>query len=189
MVDLGCGRGEFLELLREAGVEGRGVDRDEHMVARCRSKGLDVEHDDVLAYLRRQRPATLGGVFAAQLIEHLRPPAVVELVRLSRQALRPGGVLVVETLNPRALITIATFYLDFTHERLYDSEALTSLFAAEGFGDIEVELSLPVGEADRLPRLSDAASGEFRLLDDAFARLNIDLYGDRAYAAIGTVAS
>ena len=100
VVDVGCGRGEFLELLREAGVSAVGVDSDEAMVGRCRELGLDAIQDDALHFLRGRPEESHGGIFAGHLVEHLERGEVVELVRLAFSRLRPGGALVIETVNP-----------------------------------------------------------------------------------------
>jgi SAM-dependent methyltransferase len=189
VLDLGCGRGEFLELLREAGITARGVDTDERMVTRCRTKGLQVERRDALAALREVKSQSLGGIFATQLIEHLEPAAVVELVRLSQRALDVGGLLLIESVNPRALINIASFYIDFTHQRFYDAEAITWLLESEGFEQVAVEFSVPVGDEDRLPRLPGAEGEGPRAFDQALERLNHDIYGCRAYAVTGRRSS
>jgi SAM-dependent methyltransferase len=98
VIDAGCGRGEFLEFLREAGIAAVGVDTDEALVAQCRGRGLDAIHGDVLDYLRGRPEGSHGGMFAAHLIEHLDRDEIVEFVRLAFSKLRPEGVLVVETV-------------------------------------------------------------------------------------------
>jgi 2-polyprenyl-3-methyl-5-hydroxy-6-metoxy-1,4-benzoquinol methylase len=107
VLDIGCGRGEFLELLRECGIKARGVDLDLDMVLLCREKGLDVVMDDAFAHLTVLPDDSVGGVFAAQVIEHLHPRRVIELVRLCYRKLVPGGVLILETPNPKCLMVFA----------------------------------------------------------------------------------
>ena len=93
VLDVGCGRGEFLGLLLEHGIEASGVDPDSRMVEHCRAKGLDVTFDDAIHHLEQADDASLGGIFAAQLIEHLSPQALLALVSLSARKLRTGGAL------------------------------------------------------------------------------------------------
>ena len=120
VIDLGCGRGELLELLREAGVEARGVDADPRMVADCRKKGLDVVEGDLTRYLEALEPESVGGVVLTQVIEHLDLPSCLRLLTLAVLRLRTGGVLLVETPNPASLFVHAcALYLDPTHVRLY----------------------------------------------------------------------
>ena len=115
VLDVGCGRGELLSLLRGAGIEARGVDTDEGMVARARRLGLDVEHDDGIAYLDRLEPASLGAVTAIHVVEHLPYEQLERLFAAARTALRPGGLLVAETINPHSLSAFKTFWVDPTH--------------------------------------------------------------------------
>ena len=91
VADLGCGRGEFLELLRARGLDGRGVEANASAARECRAKGLDVVEGDLVAFLRAQPTGSLGGVFAAQVAEHLPPPVVQALLGEAHRALRPGG--------------------------------------------------------------------------------------------------
>src|ERR671937_445155 len=97
VLDVGCGRGELVGLLREAGVEARGVDADADMVAFAQGEGLPVEQADLLAYLEGLEDGSLGGVFAGQVVEHLPPPALVRLLQLAVAKLRPHGVFVAQT--------------------------------------------------------------------------------------------
>lgn len=117
-LDLGCGRGEWLELLAECGLEGLGVDLDAGMLAACRERGLRVEQGDALAALRAQPDASLALVSAFHLVEHLPFALVQELIAEAHRALLPGGLLILETPNPENLsVGAASFYLDPTHER------------------------------------------------------------------------
>ncbi|HET9442874.1 MAG TPA: methyltransferase domain-containing protein, partial [Acidimicrobiales bacterium] len=115
VVDFGCGRGEILDLLVEAGVDHVGVDLDVGMVARCRQKGHTVEHADALDWLRRRPDASLGAVFSAQFIEHIGRDDLMALLGEARRALRPGGIFVAETVNPHSSRALKAFWLDLTH--------------------------------------------------------------------------
>ena len=148
VVDLGCGRGEMLDLLKEAGVPARGVDLDPDMVRYCRDKGHSVDQMDALEFLREQAPASLPAVFSAQVIEHLRFAELKELLELCRGRLRPGGVFVAETVNPHALEAFKTFYTDLTHERPIFPEVALSLFQLAGFEEAYVVFPLGSGDLD-----------------------------------------
>jgi O-antigen chain-terminating methyltransferase len=189
VADLGCGRGEFLELLREAGIEGRGVESNPQSVAAGVDAGLDVVHGDLLAFLRGQADGTLGGVFAAQVAEHL-PPAVLQgMLREAHRALRPGGLLVLETVNPASAAGFFDVYIrDLTHERPLHPDTLRFLAAAQGFTDARIELRSPVDAASRLlPVPADGLPGAAAdALNENIARLNDVLFAPREYALIAT---
>ena len=146
VLDLGCGRGEFLELLKEAGVPGRGIDQQEEAVALCRRHGLEAERAEIFSYLAELPEGSLDGIFSAQLVEHLPPARVPELIRLCAAGLRRGGLLALETPNPESLAIFAThFYLDPTHQRPVPPALLVFYLEEAGFGGLEVERFEPDG--------------------------------------------
>jgi O-antigen chain-terminating methyltransferase len=154
VIDIGCGRGEFLEMMREAGVPARGVELDEESVALCRSKGLDVEHADAFEFFDREPDASLDGVFASQVIEHLPPERIPELVKLCASKLKSGGLLAFETPNPECLAIFAThFYLDPTHTRPVPPGLMVFYLEEYGFGGIEVHRLSPAVES--MPSLAE----------------------------------
>ena len=189
ILDIGCGRGEFLELLRKAGIKAIGVDTDLDMVLYCREKGLDIVQEDAFVYLETLPDTSLGGIFAAQVIEHLEPGRVIELVKLCYRKLRSGGVLILETPNPKCLMVFAaSFYMDFSHIRPLHPEAMRFLLASAGFQDIELKYAGPVDDTRRLPSLPDIGlPGEtMEAFRRGVERLNDLLYGYQDYAVIGT---
>jgi SAM-dependent methyltransferase len=138
VLDLGCGEGVFLALLRDAGRNGVGVDSSAVDLAPARAKGLEVVESDALAYLQRQ-DATFDGIFCAHLIEHLPPAVAVQLLTDAHRALRPGGRLVLITPDARDLeVMTERFWLDLTHVRPYPELLLVRLCGALGY---EVERS------------------------------------------------
>ena len=137
VLDVGCGRGELLGLLRDAGIEARGVDADADMVAYARGEGLEVEQADALAYLDSLPDASLGGIFAGQVIEHLPPPVLLRLLELAAQKLRPGGLLIAETINPLSPLALRSYYADLTHAQPLVPETLALLASHAGFRTIE----------------------------------------------------
>jgi SAM-dependent methyltransferase len=141
VLDVGCGRGEFLSLLRGAGVEARGVDADSDMVAYARGEGLEVEQTDALAYLDGQPDGSLGGIFAAQVVEHLPPAALQRLLELAHTKLRPGGLLVAETINPLSPLALRNYFADLTHAQPLVPETLELLARQAGFADTEIRFA------------------------------------------------
>ncbi len=140
VLDIGCGRGEFLEVLREAGVPGVGIDLNEGNVRLAQENGLDARAGDVFDFLDAEGPGSFDGIFCAQVIEHLPPADVWRLVKASALALRPGGVVVFETPNPECLAIFAThFYLDPSHTRPVPPALLAFYLEEAGFGRIDVE--------------------------------------------------
>lgn len=185
VVDLGCGRGEFLALLKEAGIAARGIEINAQMVQASRDRGLDAVHGDLVDFLRAQQDASLGGVFAAQVAEHLPPAVLQAMLREAHRALRKGGLLVLETVNPRSLVGFLEVYnRDLTHERPLHPETLSFLTAAQGFSDVRVELRSPVDAASRLQRVPGEGLPEraAQAMNENIERLNALLYGPQEYA-------
>jgi SAM-dependent methyltransferase len=137
--DLGCGRGEFLDLLRGAGLEYTGVDLDPGMVERCREKGhTAVVVGDGVELLADLPPAGLGAIFSAQVAEHLSYPALCRLLELGRTRLAPDGLLVIETVNPHSAPALKAFWVDPTHRHPLFPEALLALCRLSGYGSAYV---------------------------------------------------
>ncbi|MBI3932234.1 MAG: methyltransferase domain-containing protein [Acidobacteria bacterium] len=187
VVDLGCGRGEFLDLLREKGVAARGVESNAHVARECRERGLDVAEGDLVAFLKQHADGSLGGVFAAQVAEHLPPSVLQAMIREAHRGLRAGGLLVLETVNPRSVVGFLEVYnRDLTHERPLHPDTLSFLAAAAGFADVRVEYRAPVDAASRLqPVPSDGLPERTaQALNENVARLNGLLYGPQEYALL-----
>lgn len=191
VLDLGCGRGESLEILREHGISGRGVDSSGDMVAQCHEKGLEAEQGDLFDALAAIEPASLGAVVSFHVIEHLPAQSLDRLVRLAWRALRPGGVLVLETPNPLSVVVAArNFWLDPTHRRPVHPASLKLGFELAGFEPV-VQLDLqPFADGDRLPEiivdeleddLKPVADGINRLRD----RLDELLFGYQDFGMVG----
>jgi O-antigen chain-terminating methyltransferase len=184
VLDIGCGRGEFLSLLREAGIEASGVDTDADMVAFARGEGLDVQRRDALAHLADLSDVSLGGIFCAHVVEHLEEEALVRLLALSHAKLRPGGLLVAETPNPRTLVTLRTFFADSTHVRPLHPDTLSFLARHAGFDRIEIRYLNDVPPEGRL-RPVPLPDGPARdALHENVERLNEVIFGPQDYALL-----
>jgi 2-polyprenyl-3-methyl-5-hydroxy-6-metoxy-1,4-benzoquinol methylase len=148
VLDIGCGRGEFLELMRETGVPARGIDLSQESVDVCRGKGLTAETADLFAYLADLPESSLDGIFSAQVVEHLPPERLPEMIRLAASRLDRGGVLAIETPNPECLAIFAShFYLDPTHTRPVPHALLSFYMEEFGMGSIEVHRRSPAVES------------------------------------------
>lgn len=188
VADLGCGRGEFLELLRDRGVDAVGLDASAEMVSLCREKGLRAEHGDLFAFLADRPAGSLGGILCSHVVEHLWPADHVRFARLAAAALRPGGLLIVETPNPKSLIAGAiNFPCDPTHLRPVYPETLGFMLERAGFEDVVVEYLAPVPDSHRAMPATDVPSGmegAIGQVNEAIRRLDALVFGDRDYAVI-----
>ena len=181
VLDIGCGRGELLQLLREAGVEARGIDADADMVAYARGDGLDVEQADLVEYLQRLDDGSLGGIFMGQVVEHLPPGVLVRSLELAARKLRPGGVLVAETINPLSPLALRHYFADLTHAQPLVPETLQLLARQSGFADTEVRfLNEP---AERLTEPDDP------VIAANVRRLNELLFAPLDYALVARTAA
>jgi SAM-dependent methyltransferase len=151
VLDIGCGRGELLALFRNHGIAARGVDANPEMVASARDEGLDVVESDVLDYLASLPDASLGGLIGVQIIEHLEPAAVMNLIELAFGKLRPGSTIALETINPACWLAFFSSYIrDLTHVRPIHPETLQYLMQANGFERVSIEYKAPVPEQVRM---------------------------------------
>jgi SAM-dependent methyltransferase len=187
VLDIGCGRGEFLELLRESGIEARGVDLNLDMVLLCREKGLEVWHGDAFAYLGGVPDGSLGGIFSAQFIEHFPPRDIIRLTQVCYRKLKPRGVLLFETVNPGCLTVFArSFFLDPSHVWPFHPETLRFLFEGEGFHGISVEFASPVGSSITLPHLDASMVGaDAPRFNRCVDLLNELVFGYQDFAIVG----
>jgi 2-polyprenyl-3-methyl-5-hydroxy-6-metoxy-1,4-benzoquinol methylase len=191
VLDVGCGRGELLDLFKKEGIAARGIDANAAMVTRCRDRGLDVEQADALAYLDRQADGSLGGLTAIQVVEHLQPADLLRFLRLAYDKLRPGAPMVVETINAACWAAFFDAYIrDLTHARPLHPGTLEYYVRACGFSAVDVQFREPVGEQERLARVMPAASGDPALagivavVNANADRLNGRLFSHRDYAVV-----
>jgi len=144
VLDIGPGRGEWLELLREAGIQASGVDTNAEFVSGCTARGLDVVHADAFQHLKEIPEASLGAITAFQVVEHLPFEVLVDLLGLCLVALRPGGVLILETPNPSNLkVGAMTFWNDPSHVHPLPPHMLEFLLTWRGFVDTIVHFPDP----------------------------------------------
>ncbi len=154
VLDLGCGRGELVELIVSMGGDARGVEVDPELVRFCRGIFLDVREANAMDALLAEADDSLGGIALIQVVEHLTPQQLSELIPVALQKLRSEGVLVAETVNGTSLFVYTrSFYCDPTHSNPVHHEYLTFLLEQAGFSSVEVQWRSPVLEADKIAPL------------------------------------
>jgi SAM-dependent methyltransferase len=185
VVDLGCGRGELLALLRESGVSSYGVEVERDFIDILRENGLEVVVEDALAHLQRLEAGAVDAVVAIHLIEHLPSSALVGLVQEAARILGDGGILLLETPNPESVLAGSiNFHRDPTHERPVHPDTLAFLCENAGFQGVEIRRLSPVPPAERLPAPTGEADSLNAYLDRIVDQLNALLYGFQDYAVV-----
>jgi len=183
VLDLGCGRGEFLELLRENGIAAAGVDLNAQMVDICIDKGLACEKGDLLEKLAAREDGSLAGIFSSQVIEHLPPAHLQRLVELGPRKLAPGGVIVLETINPVSVFALVQIYnLDLSHQKPVHPQALKFMLEVTGFEEVTLLYSSPLRQ-ERLQNLP-GADERTAILNRNIDALNDLLFAPANYAAV-----
>lgn len=176
VLDLGCGRGEWLELLRQEGIAARGVDWNRLLVAECRERHLEAEQAEALEYLARTPDGSLGAVTVLRLVEHLPLPRLVRLLDEVARVLRLGGTAIFETPNPEnILVASRDFYRDPGRLHPIPAETLRCLVESRGLSPVEVLFLNPAGDSERVPENGESA---------VTRRFNRYFYGPRDYAVV-----
>ena len=183
ILDVGCGRGEFIkELLFDGKKKILGVDTNTQMIDRCLLENLPVKHLNGVNYLNENNELKLGGIFSSQVIEHLNPTQIVTLIDGAYRNLIDGGVLILETINPMALITHAmTFPLDMTHKQLVHPYTLKFLLEERGFKNIEIMYTSINDEKIPVLKIDNADTDEF---NKRIEKMHSLLFGAQDYAII-----
>jgi SAM-dependent methyltransferase len=185
VVDLGCGRGELVELLREADVSAYGVDLEPDFVAIGQEKGLEILQGDAIAHVEGLEPGAVDGIVASHVIEHLSSDQLWRLIAAAAETLAPGGVIVLETPNPESVLAgSVNFHRDPTHVRPIHPDTLSFLCESAGFSRVEIQRLSPVPEVERLPQPASEGGSDARPLSEVVTQLNELLYGFQDYAVI-----
>lgn len=189
VLDIGCGRGEFLALLRENYVESYGIDTNAEMVSYCKERGLKAETVDGLTHLNSLADDSLDGIFSSQVIEHLDPVSLTQFVKLCYAKLKPNAYVVLETVNVSSVLPLLFFFVDLTHKTPLHPQTAEFLMKANGFADAEIRYTSPIPDVAKLftftETVKDATLQNYiRMMNENIEKLNTLLFGYRDYAVI-----
>lgn len=186
ILDIGCGRGEFIKTLLNSGKQCVfGMDINPQMVEKCQKEGLSVELKDGVDYLYNNNNLNLGGIFSSQVIEHLKPSQIVRLIKGAHKNLQEGSPLVLETINPMALVTQTMAYtLDLTHRQYVHPFTIEMLLKEHGFKKVEFIYSSPVDIEAPVLKDNDMDKKELEKYNEKIRRMYEILFGYQDYAVI-----
>lgn len=185
VVDLGCGRGEFLELLRDYGIPGTGVETYTKFYEICRDKGMDVRKLDALEYVQSLPASSVDAIVGFQLIEHLKPAYLVSLCKAAYEKLEKDGVCIFETPNPTCLSTYTNaFYMDMTHEKPVHPKTMKFIMEMAGFTDVQILYTKQSRIPYSLPLLEDGELANTKEVNDGVYLLSELIWGSQDYAVI-----
>lgn len=144
ILDIGCGRGEFLKLLENKNITCLGIDNNTEMIVSCQKEGLDVRHKGLFEYLNSIPNNTHGGITAFQVIEHIETNKIPEYAYLCYKKVKKSGVVITETINPHCLQALANFWADLTHQKPIVPLTLKHIFEEIGFSKVNIIGRTPV---------------------------------------------
>jgi 2-polyprenyl-3-methyl-5-hydroxy-6-metoxy-1,4-benzoquinol methylase len=191
VLDIGCGRGELLDIFRDENIPSRGIDIDAAMIERCRQKNLTATLAGASEYLSTLPDESLGGIIAIQVVEHLLPDELTNLIELAYSKLKSRGILVFETINPCSLHALSSNYFrDPTHIAPLHPDTLRHLLEIKGFSFSSFLWLSPVPSKAQLPKVQDSElmGPQYRqtinTLNQTIERLNQIIYGYQDYATV-----
>lgn len=181
VLDIGCGRGELLMLLKQNKIHAKGIDLDPDMVTYCTEKGLEAEYADAFEYLAALPDGYLDGVFCGQVVEHFSTAQLLRFIALLKQKVRCGAPVIIETINPGNLNAVSNwFYMDISHVRPVHPKTLAFLMETNGF-PLNDTIYLHPDEARTIPALNMDGTGHF---DAKMSHVNEVLFGAQDYALV-----
>lgn len=168
-LDVGCGRGEFLELLTEQGIKSKGIDLNKYSVEQLSNK-FDVANIDVNSYLKSIPNSSLIGISAFQVVEHLTPGYLSEFISLANDKIAIGGLIILETINTKSWAALANYYIDISHVYPYPQEYLRFTLEKNNFENLNIVYASPCPEEIRFKRSIDFNYMEYALLGSKKAK-------------------
>jgi len=185
VLDLGCGRGEFLELCKENGISATGVDLYYKFVDYCIWKGFDAIEGDALDHLESCPNSSVGGLFISQVVEHLTLEALVRLCHLAMTKLKPGAYVIMETPNPMSMAIYRNcFYIDPSHNKPVHPYTLDYLLRKAGFCDIDLIFTESSRTHEQFPHLVSESIENLEEFNKGMDRLTDLMFGSQDYAVI-----
>lgn len=185
VLDIGCGRGEFLELLSENNIPAKGIDVYGEFVEYCQDKGMEVLQKDALSYVREQQDNSLGGIFMGQVAEHLENDYLLNLLASCYEKMQKGAYFISETPNPTNLSTFTnSFYLDPSHIKPVHPEAFKFMLEYVGFKDVEIVYTENSKSGYRIPLLNASQVANLEEFNSGINCISDMLLGSLDYAVI-----
>jgi 2-polyprenyl-3-methyl-5-hydroxy-6-metoxy-1,4-benzoquinol methylase len=187
IVDIGCGRGEFLELMRDAGKDAYGIEINQHEIEQLKKKGIRVVNENAIDHIASLADESIGGGFCAQVVEHLTPDNVYQLVSSLQSKMKSGAPLVIETINPLSVQAFHSSYLvDPTHIYPVHPQTLLFFLRYAGFKNVQVKKITPFPRESQLQNPDQIVDGEIKqYLNALVQRLNSILYDCAEYYVLG----
>ena len=181
IIDIGCGRGEFLEILKKNQISSIGIDLSEHFINYCKNIGLNAIQSDMFVYLDKLDNSSVGGIFCSQVVEHITSEQLIKFVQLAFLKLKNGAPLVIETINPLNITAVSNwFYMDPSHVRPVHPNTLSFIAETNGFTNIKL-LYLHANDNEQIPKLNIDGAEEF---NNKINKVNECLFGPQDYAMI-----
>jgi SAM-dependent methyltransferase len=184
ILDIGCGRGEFLELMKDNGITAKGIDVYPPFIHFCSQKGFNVEKTDALMYLKGLPNSSVGGIFMAHVAEHLAADYLRALIFTAYEKLRTGGYFIVETPNPACVIALTKFNIDFDHIKPVHYLSLEYLFSKANFRCIKQYNTPETIHPYQIQKLEGENIKNKDEFNDGIEMINKVLFGYRDYTLI-----
>lgn len=188
VLDLGCGRGEFTELLLENGIKVTSVDLNDDMVSYCKERGFPIIQEDIISFLEKVEDNSVNGIFLGQVIEHLPSNVLIYLVNLAYKKLAPNGWFIAETPNPQCMsVFTQSFYMDMTHQKPVHAYTAKFILESAGFNEVMVEYFSPNDEYLRLNpiQLEGIHSDSLERFNQTIEHWNNTIFGYQDYYVAG----
>ncbi|HJM83375.1 MAG TPA: class I SAM-dependent methyltransferase [Nitrospinota bacterium] len=192
VLDVGCGRGELLEVFSDNGISATGIDINEEMTRECNERGQEAVEADAMEYMENIDNDSLGGITAIQFIEHLPVEVMTRFFELAYDKLKPGAHIVAETINAACLATFCgAFYLDLSHYKPLHPLAVHFLLERIGYSSVQIEYVNPFPKPSRLAQIPDSLAQDSNLpkrvvkdYNENVMKLNNILFSNADYAVI-----